>query len=329
MIELIRKAKKFIEDSKYPHVEAVGIGYKLVNGQRTKTLAVLVFVDKKVPAGELSARSLIPPVISFGVDRVKTDVIESGKFKALSLLQEKQRPIFGGLSIGHPDITCGTLGCFVTKKGSDKTYILSNNHILSDTNRAKMGDPIIQPGTADSGKVETDTVGKLDSFVEINMTFTNCFVTKVAAAIFNALAKILHRKSRLVPVSTATNTVDCAIAKVNDDIEIKDEIYKIGRLDGIAEAELGTLVRKTGRTTGYTTGKVIAVETTVNVSYGESGTAIFTDQVISDIKSDGGDSGSAICSGNKLVGLLFAGGSGTTVLNRIQNVFEALDLEVA
>src|SRR5713226_7673439 len=41
----------------------------------------------------------------------------------------------------------GTLGSLVTKSGVD--YILSNNHILADTDTATVGDNISQPGLVD------------------------------------------------------------------------------------------------------------------------------------------------------------------------------------
>jgi hypothetical protein len=45
--------------------------------------------------------------------------------------------------------------------------------------------------------------------------------------------------------------------------------------------------------------------------------------------SQGGDSGSAVLdSGNKLVGLLFAGSDNTTIINRIENVFSGLGLSI-
>ena len=43
--------------------------------------------------------------------------------------------------------------------------------------------------------------------------------------------------------------------------------------------------------------------------------------------SQGGDSGSAVLDEqDRLVGLLFAGSDQTTILNRIENVFDALNL---
>jgi hypothetical protein len=45
--------------------------------------------------------------------------------------------------------------------------------------------------------------------------------------------------------------------------------------------------------------------------------------------SQGGDSGSAVLDDqNRLVGLLFAGSSNSTIINRIQNVFTALGVSL-
>ncbi|HUS04458.1 MAG TPA: hypothetical protein VMY79_02920, partial [Dehalococcoidia bacterium] len=98
-----------------------------------------------------------------------------------------------------------------------------------------------------------------------------------------------------------------------------------------SEAVLGMKVRKTGRTSGYTEGEVTGIEAMVQVSYGVQGVAIFEDQIISDIPSAGGDSGSAVFENSKLsnlVGLLFAGGEGVTVMNRMQTVFDKLEISL-
>ena len=45
--------------------------------------------------------------------------------------------------------------------------------------------------------------------------------------------------------------------------------------------------------------------------------------------SAGGDSGSAVLDGSgRVVGLLFAGSESTTIINRIQNVMEALSVSI-
>jgi len=67
----------------------------------------------------------------------------------------------------------------------------------------------------------------------------------------------------------------------------------------------------------------------VDVQYGGGRIARFTDQLLAGPMSQGGDSGSAVLDqGNRLVGLLFAGSDNSTIVNQIQHVFDALDLEI-
>ena len=86
-------------------------------------------------------------------------------------------------------------------------------------------------------------------------------------------------------------------------------------------------MKKSGRTTGFTEGEILQVNVTVNVQYGAGRLALFTDQLMAGAMSQGGDSGSAVLDqNNKLAGLLFAGSDNSTIINRIENVFSALDL---
>ncbi len=72
------------------------------------------------------------------------------------------RPIELGVSGGninsflmhHTACTSGTLGSEV-QDGNGKKFILSNNHVLADVNKAKRGDLIVQPGLADVACVKT------------------------------------------------------------------------------------------------------------------------------------------------------------------------------
>ena len=82
-------------------------------------------------------------------------------------------------------------------------------------------------------------------------------------------------------------------------------------------------------TTGLTSGEITQVDATVRVGYGMGNTATFTDQLIAGPMSSGGDSGSAVLDeDDRVVGLLFAGSAQTTVMNRIQNVLDALNVSV-
>jgi len=44
--------------------------------------------------------------------------------------------------------------------------MLSNNHVLANSNAAKKGDAILQPGSADGG---SKTVARLECFIPIQM----------------------------------------------------------------------------------------------------------------------------------------------------------------
>ena len=72
--------------------------------------------------------------------------------RALQGHKDRWRPASGGVSIGHINITAGTLGCLATRDG--ELFILSNNHVLANSNAAQKGDPIIQAGRYDGGTLD-------------------------------------------------------------------------------------------------------------------------------------------------------------------------------
>ena len=80
--------------------------------------------------------------------------------------------------------------------------------------------------------------------------------------------------------------------------------------------------------TSTTEGRISALDAVVEVDYGGK-TAIFRQQIVSDILSRGGDSGSLVVDErNRSVGLLFAGGETTTLINPIGAVLHFLDLSL-
>jgi len=111
---------------------------------------------------------------------------------------------------------------------------------------------------------------------------------------------------------------------------VEKRILEIGVPQGSREATLGTKVKKSGRTTGFTTGRITQIDVTSQVSYGEGKTAIFEDQLMAGAMSQGGDSGSAVLDEEDyVIGLLFAGSDVTTLINPIQFVLDALEVEIA
>jgi PKD repeat protein len=243
------------------------------------------------------------------VEGVPTSVLVTGLIIARSDETSKARPTPIGFSVGHPDITAGTIGARV--KNGNNIFILSNNHVLANSNEASVGDATLQPGPIDGG-TSADAIGTLADFQPISFS--------------------------------GNNTMDAAIASVSssdlDGATPLDEGY--GAPNTVTKpASLGMLVQKYGRTTGHTQGQVAEINVTVDVCYvcanpvctrcAES--ARFVDQIgISDgAFSAGGDSGSLIVSNDDSknpVGLLFAGGSNRTFANPIQPVLNRFGVTI-
>ena len=130
-------------------------------------------------------------VVLRGLDegaREEVDVRVIGRVRPLSSptgwspadLQRRVRPLRPGLSVGHPDVTAGTLGGFVRRPGADGLLVLSNNHVLADSDAASEGDPALQPGVADGGTAE-DRIGTLAAFVRLGADPGNLVDAAVAA----------------------------------------------------------------------------------------------------------------------------------------------------
>lgn len=316
ILESVRQAKRASEAdlTGKSNVVAVGVGYKVSGGVVTDELAVIVSVRRKVAEAELSAADLVPKTI----DGIRTDVIETGEIVAFQNPREKLRPARPGVSLGHYQITAGTFGCLVSKGG--ERLILSNNHVIANSNNAQIGDPIWQPGRADGG-TSADQIGTLAEFVPIYFTGApgpgdGC----------SPLSVFLPKPK--VQNAPGDNKVDCALCRPTTPDLVNADILNIGVPAGAGTATLGTAIQKSGRTTGYTTGSIQQIDVTVNVNYGGP-IATFTGQLLAGAMSQGGDSGSAVLDMQKrVVGLLFAGSASTTILNPIQFVLDAMGVQI-
>ena len=203
------------------------------------------------------------------------------------------RPVPIGVSTGHPSITAGTIGARVTKRinGIPRVFALSNNHVYADQNQASLGDAVIQPGDFDGGVSPADDIGTLFEFEDI---------------VFS---------------TSANNVIDAAIA-LSSTAKLGNDTGAGGYgipLSTTVTATINMSVKKCGRPTECTTGKVSGINAIVNVNYGASGVARFVGQIVvtPGSFSAGGDSGSLIVvngkgrdktDNNKPVALLFAGG---------------------
>ncbi len=330
MTDKLLECKKRYEKAllKMPNVVGIGIGRKVVKGRETKETCIVVFVTKKIPEVHMRKEDVIP----LELEGVKTDVIETGVIKSLAARRKavnrrgQIRPAPGGVSIGHTAITAGTLGMLVRKK--DSVFILSNNHVLANSNNAQLGDDILQPGPADGGTAK-DKIAALHEFVPISFTGAECPVAATVYRFIDALHKPFGKQYHGFHVSNMINRVDAALAKPLHDDDVTEEILEIGVPRGMAEALLDTPVKKSGRTTGLTKDKIRQINATVRVQYGLGREALFENQLIAGPMSEGGDSGSAVLDGkNRVVGILFAGSDQVTIINRIQDIVDELKISI-
>ena len=328
----LTKVRHTAELMKKTNVVGVAIGYKEKGGKKTGTPNLVVMVRKKVPISELRQQDVVPSE----VDRIGTDVKDVGEIRALNQAPtDKWRPAPGGVSIGHYAITAGTLGAVVKDAGNNEKLILSNNHVLANSNEAEIGDAILQPGPYDGGTLQEDVIANLLRFVPIKYTveIPNCPISTTVAGAANLFARALGSKHRLMAVrqQLETNLVDAALARPVEPDMVSDEILSIGQITGSKDPELGLAVRKSGRTTGFTTGTIELLDATVSVSYGDGKVAVFEGQIVTSAMSQGGDSGSLLVDANEnlAVGLLFAGSDQTTIHNPISAVISALNISFA
>ncbi len=320
---------------KLPNVVGVGVGIKKAGEEATGRLSLVVFVEKKIPARELRRDQVVP----LKIGDLETDVIETGRFRFLSDplagRTRRVRPAPPGVSIGHFRVSAGTFGAVVKDKNTKEKLILSNNHILANASngrdgRAAIGDPVFQPGPHDGGGPR-DRIGSLLRFVPVKRSEQEV-ECPVAAAVSRTGNVLLHAfrpnyDLRLIRRTQENNLIDAAVARPDSPGLIDDNILDIGPVNGVGELQPSDQVLKSGRTSGLTEGKVLSVGVTVKVDILEDEIGWFTDQIMSDLVSRPGDSGSLVLNDKReAVGLLFAGSDKYTVFNRIQNVLEKLNL---
>lgn len=261
---------------------------------------------------------------SAGDKSVPVNVIVTGIIEAQPH-RFKIRPAPGGVSAGHFRITAGTLGCLARARhrlgGCDKgkygdrrrrLLVLSNNHVFANSNRARCLDPILQPGPADGGRNPRDRIALLERWVPIR--FGAGRINFVDCATGWAWPKRVRKE--LVYLSRG-----------------RRRFFRVSRRP--VRCRRGMPVGKSGRTTQLTRGQIVDCTWSGWINYGSAGRAFFRDQmVIRGIGrgfSAGGDSGSLIWTWNRRrnpVGLLFAGGGGITIANKIPRVLRSLNIRL-
>lgn len=270
------------------------------------------------PTTHDEARGLVAQVLGVraaNADDVPVNVIVTGHIDAQAH-RFRMRPSPCGISVGHYKITAGTQGALAVGRSAprnNRVLMLSNNHVIANTNAGVYGDCICQPGPIDGGKCPADQVAILERFVPINFVGAN-------------------------------NYVDCATGWCWSDRVRREQVYLSGGSPALYRTGnapvapfVGMIVGKSGRTTQLTQGRVMDVSATINVNYGGGRVARFVDQITIQSTtagaqfSAGGDSGSLIWQWNAArmpVGLLFAGGGSFTFANKIRTVLNSLDINL-
>jgi hypothetical protein len=304
----LAEARKGLEEELLPLAGAgfVGIAHSEAEGE------IIVFVEDE------QTKQSVPR--SFKGYAVRTEV--TGKIQTLSAQvaepltdvseerQEEVSPLVGGTSLSayvtrgmgiYP--YAGTLG-MVTY--DDK--ILSNAHVIAINPETgeflNTGTPIIQPGSHDGGRL-VNRVGELEAYIPIN---------------FAPYAK---------------NYADAAIGSIDGGVEASPggQFYEGGNywIEGWTEVSKGDIIRKSGCTTGVTTGQVIHTNVSVVVGYGDR-SAYFVDQIVVTQENwsfaKPGDSGSAVDKDGEFVGLVFAGSEDCVVISKARHIIDELGIAV-
>ncbi|MDD3494015.1 MAG: hypothetical protein PHI12_11170 [Dehalococcoidales bacterium] len=212
------------------------------------------------------------------------------------------RPLVGGVSIGHHLTSAGTNAVLCYDRKTGAPLVLSNVHvltpILSTGSFGARGDPISQPGVLDTDGV-VRKAGELLRWVQ--------------------------------PVN-GQMYADAAIAnpvvEVSDLILADDDDY--WQVKGVAKAERGMKVKKSGRTTGTTFGEIVATDMDTKAADWQGNTIWqLLNQIRVDISIEGGDSGSLLLTDdNKAVGLIWGGNQNLGIASPIGYVMSALDIGI-
>lgn len=277
---------------------AVGIGRKTVGGRPTNSLALIIYVERKLASGRLGSKLLPRRIVvrhPTGNTRhhLFTDVVQLPRATRQGVDPTTcVRPIPGGVSIGIDD-TSGTMGGWVRDATDGEIVMLSNQHIFKD----RPGAVVRQQAKGDFGMKPVNLVGKVKRSVKIG----------------------------------DSNRVDCAIASASSADLVDRQVLQI--CQGVHAQKAGALdlaVEKFGKATRHTRGTIRDADWSGKVDDDYFEDCLRIEPTGSKAWSGPGDSGSLVFaqdSGKPVVGLHFAGAGRVGYACRIEFVFKELNLE--
>lgn len=292
-----------------PNISGAAFGRRVVGECPPEGPALVIYVKKKQSLQVIPPSLRLPRKVFVGNDPIEVDVVETGPFYTLAFTA-RERPAPSGISIGHPNIRAGTLGCLVNDNTDGSLCILSNNHILADGNSASIGDATIQPGDADGGSSPVDDIGALKRFITVSCTATNR-VDAAISQVGDPADVVAEFKDNLMPYPAPDHQAIGLLFAGGDGRDGRTLLNPIGDVmtqlnvsflagaGAIGTADIDMAVEKVGRTTEYTTGRVMEIDATVLLGPYACGNAQFDNQIATCTMGCGGDSGSVVCEGGE------------------------------
>jgi len=302
-------------------------------GETVDEECIRIYVKEKYPMKILEDREVIPRRIEDIPTDIYTAKEWKAPLKGLLVpkIEKKTsiiRPLVAGISIGNMSISAGTFGYFYKDKkgriiGGTNAHVNSEDPSKDYSNEKR----IVQPGVYDGGNKE-NIIGEYLWHQKINPIFSNsnCDLSKLVVKTLNGISKFLNRNTRFKTYTEFINNIDFGTFSLDTD-------YKIGFIDynieegflgvghGFAgsdttslvckgsyikakgyspintsfiEVKEGETVYKTGRTSCFSSAKVIDESGVSQVNYGNF-VALFKDIIITNgplLKP--GDSGSFV-----------------------------------
>jgi hypothetical protein len=209
-------------------------------------------------------------------------------------LRGRIRPVQPGYSAGMARGGSGTICCLVREPGGNAVYVLSADHVFA----GKPGDAVLQPSGIDGGR-SADRIA------------------------------LLSRKTPLR--DDGPNVAAGAIARLDPGVQYSQVVPGIGPIRGVADSvKPGDLLRAVSRTSQFAAATVLKTGSRVELALDSSGRPVPFEGLIETSQfSEGGDSGAPVLtSGNRLVGIVFAGSPRASIVMPIQPVLKALGVEL-
>lgn len=271
-------------------VTAVDVGYRIAGDELTDELAIRAHVERKLPPTEVSDEDLFtspgePRTLGeFPVDVLEVAYapchdpscapLDPGELNP----RHRSSPLMGGLSVGSPGVTAGTLGAVVWDRADGSAHILSNWHVLalgaSDSRSGGCTHPGHGADPQPYYQAAPHPYYQAVSHPYYQSVPGGMAIYQPGPADGGTPADIVAWLSR----SRLDRAMDAALARLDGPRPYLRDLLGLHPIGGEAEPRLGMKVVKSGRSTGVTKGLIDGVSLSTTITYGH-GPQAFTDQL--------------------------------------------------